>query len=238
MDSASQCTSERQSRALVRMACGRIVGFANAIREAHELGVAEGPHELPWGAEYQREAVRICAATLPIWYQLYVGEFFRCSSEFMAGETIPGDLAEDWMIIRSYMDSLSNAIWEHYAAPPSQMLKSDVLLSEEVAFSESLPMVIRFDLLAELASSEGARRLEHAAIAVRDQMETPLPALEDIERHMLTRLTSGIAIVDIASEMGYSERSMYRSLARLWEKLGVSGRKEGIRRAAEGGILN
>lgn len=99
-------------------------------------------------------------------------------------------------------------------------------------------MVVRFDLLARLTSSEGARRLERAAVAVRDHMDAPLPALDDIELAMLIQLKAGVAIVDIAAELGYSERSMYRSLARLWDKLGASDRKEGILRATEGGLLD
>ncbi len=231
-------SSEHRPRALVRLSCGRIAGFARAIIEAHELGTAEGHHELPWTAEYHRDAVRVYAASLPPSYQLCVGELFRYSSEVMAGETILGHLAEDWMIVRSYMNSVSSAMSEYYAATPSQMLKPDVPPSEGVTVSESLPMVIRFDLLARLTTSEGARRLERAAVAVRDHMEVPLPALEDAERHMLNRLNAGTAIVDMAAELGYSERSMYRSLARLWEKLGVPDRKEGIRRAVEGGLLD
>ena len=65
-----------------------------------------------------------------------------------------------------------------------------------------------------------------------------LVALDDSERHMLTRLKAGSAIVDLAAEMGYSERSMYRALARLWDRLGVSGRKEGIHRVGEVGLLD
>lgn len=238
MSVTSLGSAEDRSRALVRVACGRIAGSARAIVEAHELGVTEGPHELLWNAEYQREAVRIYATFLPVSYQLCVGELFRYSSEVMAGETIPGHLAEDWTILRSYMNAVSAAMSEHYAVPPSQMLEPDVPLSREPAVSESLPMVIRFDLLARLTTSEGARRLERAATAVRDQMRAPLPVLDDDERQLLIRLTAGTAIVDIAAEMGYSERSMYRSLARLWDKLGVRGRKEGLRRAAEGGLLD
>ena len=238
MSVTSLGSSGDRSRALVRVACGRIAGFARAILEAHELGLAEGHHELPWTAEYHRDAVRVYAASLPASYQICVGELFRYSSEVMAGETIPRHLVEDWMIVRSYMISAGSAMSAHYAALPSRMSEPDVPPSEGVTVSESLPMVIRFDLLARLTTSEGARRLERAAVAVRDHMEVPLPALEDAERHMLNRLNAGTAIVDMAAELGYSERSMYRSLARLWDKLGVPDRKEGIRRAAEGGLLD
>ena len=61
-------SSGDRSRALVRVACGRIAGFARAILEAHELGLAEGHHELPWTAEYHRDAVHVYAASLPASY--------------------------------------------------------------------------------------------------------------------------------------------------------------------------
>ena len=156
----------------------------------------------------------------------------------MADETVPGHLVEDWMIVMRYLDSVSTAVLAHYADSQSDKLKPFVPHAVEAAVSESLPMVVRFDLLALLTSSEGARRLERAAVAVRDHMDAPLPALDDIERAMLIQLKAGVAIVDIAAELGYSERSMYRSLARLWDKLGASDRKEGIRRATEEGLLD
>ena len=142
------------------------------------------------------------------------------------------------MIVSSYMISAGSAMLAHYAALPSHMSEPDVSPSGEFAVSESLPMVIRFDLLARLTTSEGARLLERGAVAVRDHMDVSLPTLDDVERHMLNRLNAGTAIADMAAELGYSERSMYRSLARLWDKLGVPDRKEGIRRAAEGGLLD
>ncbi len=225
-------------RSFVRVACGRIVGFARAILEAHKLGVVEGHHELPWTAEYHRDAVRVYATSLPALYQLCVRDLFRDSAEVMAGETVPGHLVEDWMIVRSYMISAGSAMSAHYAALASVRSKPDVSSSGEFAIGESLPMVIRFDLLAQLTTSEGARRLERAAVTVRDHVELSLPALDDVERQMLIQLNAGTAIVDMAADLGYSERSMYRLLAQLWHKLGVPDRKEGIRRAAEGGLLD
>ena len=98
-------------------------------------------------------------------------------------------------------------------------------------------MVVRFDLLAQLTTSQGARRLERAAVTARDHMADSPPELDDVELQILIRLNAGTAIVDIAAELGFSERSMYRSLARIWNKLGVPSRDEGIRRAVEGGLL-
>ena len=55
---------------------------------------------------------------------------------------------------------------------------------------------------------------------------------------MLARLKAGAAIADLAAEMGHSERSMYRVLARLWDRLGVPNREEGVRKAAEEGLVD
>ncbi len=83
------------------------------------------------------------------------------------------------------------------------------------------------------------RRLERAAVAVRQHMDAPLPlGLDSSERHMLARLKAGAAIADLAAEMGHSERSMYRVLARLWDRLGVPNREEGVRKAAEEGLVD
>ena len=42
------------------------------------------------------------------------------------------------------------------------------------------------------------------------------------------RLPSPVAESCHAPEMGYSERSMYRELSKLWDKLGASGRAAGL----------
>ena len=100
-------------------------------------------------------------------------------------------------------------------------------------------MVIRFDLLARLTTSDGASRLEQATVAVRQHMDALVPeVLEDLERYLLKRLVAGAPIVDLAAEMGYSERSTYRVLAALWEKLGASGRQEGLLKATSEGLLD
>ncbi len=230
--------SEDRTSALVCLVCGRIAGFARAVLEAHDLGTDEGHHERPWTEEYHLDSVGIFAASLPASYQRYVAELFGHSSEIMVNETVPGHLVEDWMIVMSYLDSASSAVSAYYSDASTRSSEPDGPPSEAIAVSESLPLVIRFDLLAQLTTSEGARRLERAAVAVRDHMETPMPTLEDGEQQMLIRLKAGMPIVDIAAELGFSERSMYRSLARLWDKLGVPDRRGGIRRATEVGLLD
>ena len=84
MSEISLTATDLHSRALVRLACGRVAGFAGAVLKAHELGFAEGPHERPWDLRFHRDAVPVYAASLPAPYQLCVAEFFRLNSEVMA----------------------------------------------------------------------------------------------------------------------------------------------------------
>ena len=43
--------------------------------------------------------------------------------------------------------------------------------------------------------------------------------------------------IDIAVEIGYSERSLYRALHELWERLGVDTRTEAIALAFKNGWI-
>ena len=232
-------SSEARLHAQVRVACGRIAGGAAAILEAHRLGVAEGPHEKPWTLAYHRDAVHIYAESLPPWYQSDIAALFGRSARTMAGCSIPARLAEDWVIITDYMVSARTAILEWLASVESKPHQRASTSLPTVDEQETPPLVIWFDALARLTTSDGARRLEQAAISVRQQMEAPVPEmLDERELELLKRLADGVAIVDLAAELGYSERSVYRALASLWKKLGVPGRKEGVRKASSAGFLD
>ena len=107
------------------------------------------------------------------------------------------------------------------------------------ALPDTPPMVIRYDALAKLTTLDGATRLEQAALTVMNHMAQSVPAtLDQAERHLLERVASGVPVVELAAELGYSRRSMFRALARLWRKLGVSNRTEGMRRARSQGLLD
>ena len=225
--------------AQIRVACGRISGTGSAILEAHRLGVPEGPHEQPWTLEYHREAVHVYAESLPPWYQSDIAALFGRSLSTMAECSIPARLAEDWVIITDYMSSARTAILDWLASRgpgPEQPASTSLPTVDE---QETPPLVIWFDALARLTTSDGATRLEQAAVNVRQHMEAPVPEILDArELELLKRLADGVAIADLAAEMGYSERSVYRALAGLWKKLGVPGRKEGVRKAASVGLLD
>jgi DNA-binding NarL/FixJ family response regulator len=63
------------------------------------------------------------------------------------------------------------------------------------------------------------------------------PVVGDDELAWLLSLAAGQTVVDLATEVGYSERSMFRKLHDLYEKLGVQNRSSAIREAERLGLL-
>ena len=162
-------------------------------------------------------------------------ELFISSAGIMGQQSIPASLAEDWLIVTEYLTEASTAISRRLASEDSELDGRRWSTIPDIA--GPTPMVIRFDLLARLTTTGGATRLRRAALAVQGQVEVPHPPrLDSRELHVLKRLTAGVPIVDLAGELGYSERSMYRVLANIWQSLGVPGRKEGLAKASSEGI--
>ncbi len=62
-------------------------------------------------------------------------------------------------------------------------------------------------------------------------------SLDDEQRLLLERVTAGASIASLASDLGYSPRSIYRALSRLWEGLGVLNRAAGVRKALQQGLI-
>ena len=207
--------------------------------EAYRFGVPEGPHREPWTAEYHREAVRVYSESLPWTYQRDMARLFRDSERAMAGRLIPSDLAEDWAIITAYMHEAADSIEEWLASGEPRTQRSGLAVSPDLMTNISIPRVVHWDALAGLTTQDGTRRLKNACVAVKQYFDAEVPrSLEPSERLMLERLASGAAIADVASEMGLSERSMYRELAKLWDKLGVSGRAAGVHKATAEGLID
>ncbi|MCY4663582.1 MAG: helix-turn-helix transcriptional regulator [Acidimicrobiaceae bacterium] len=99
--------------------------------------------------------------------------------------------------------------------------------------------MIHYDRLAALTTLDGARRLERAAMAVQRHIGQPSPArLDDGQRKLLNKLADGAPIVDMAADLGYSERTIYRALDRLYRMLGVTDRLQAVRKAATEGLLD
>ena len=54
----------------------------------------------------------------------------------------------------------------------------------------------------------------------------------------MLRIIDGDRTLDIAADDGYSERSLYRALSELWERLGVDNRLEAIALVTDNGWLD
>lgn len=223
--------------ARVRLACGRMVGGVDAILDCYRFGVPEGPHDEPWGAEYHREAVHVYAESLPWTYQRDIAQLFRHSLSAMAGRLIPSDLAGDWAIVTAYMREAADAIRDWLASGEPRLDRPGLAVSPEL--NSDTPKVVHWDALAALTTRDGTQRLKNACVAVKQHFDAEAPqSLEACELQMLQRLASGAAIADLSAEMGYSERSMYRELSKLWHKLGVSGRAAAVHKATAEGLID
>lgn len=222
----------------VHLACGRVAGGARAIVEAYGFGVSEGPHPEPWTADYHREAVQVYAESLPAPYQRRIGSLFIHSAEAMDVAGLPAGVADDWFIVRSYLRNASAAIADRLAAERTGPSEARATPSP-VIDDGSPPRVIHYDRLAALTTVDGTRRLEQAATAVQRHIGAPSAAkLDDVQRKLLNKLADGVPIIDMAADLGYSERTIYRTLDRLYSALGVVDRLQAVRKAATEGLLD
>lgn len=229
---------ERRELARIRLACGLMVGGTDAILEAYQFGVTEGPHPQPWTAEYHQDAVAVYSESLPPSYQRDVARLFHITATAMNQRMIRAELAEDWTIVAAYMHNAAASINTWFATHPSSVDWSGPVVSTSPAAEPASPRIVHWDHLAALTTHQGIHRLKAASVAVKHHFDADAPrSLDTTEVAVLERLSSGTAIADIAMQLGYSERSMYRELSKLWTKLGVSNRSEGLHKATTQGLI-
>lgn len=177
------------------------------------------------------------AVSLPTPYQRRIGSLFFHAAEEMDSVNLPARLIEDWFIVRSYLCNASSVIADSLAVRNNASTEASSAPSPEID-DERPPRVIHYDRLAALTTTAGACRLERAAMAVQCHIGAPSAAmLDDAQRRMLNMLADGAAVVDMAVDLGYSERTIYRALDRLYRTLGVADRLQAVRKAATEGLL-
>lgn len=206
-----------------------------AVVEAYKLGIPEGPHLQPWTEAYCRDAVEVYAETLPLWYIREIASLFRHGAETLEERNIPVSRAQDWLIVIEHMHNSSDAMtrWVRSRREPSTSRSTgpaDVV--------DRAPSILRYDRLAALTTAEGACRLGRAADAVQQLGAALVTPLTSEQRRLLKAVASGVAVADLAAEFGYSRRSMFRELAKLWKELGVDDRIQAVRKAAAEGLLD
>ncbi len=233
---ACQGGTSDSDAAHLRIACGRIVGGARAIGQALQVNSGAGADAMPWSWDYHRKAVHVYAESLSLPYQLDVESLFGHCAKVMNYGTIPAALAADWAIVRQYLLNAAASIGLILdQATPSSPLGAGLRMQ----WDENPPPVVRYDRLARMTCAEGIARLEKAAIAVRDYASRNSDLQLDVrQRKLLIGIVAGTSIADLAVKFGYSQRSMYRELSKLWEVLGVPNRHEGIRRAIRNHLVD
>ena len=219
----------------VRTFAKRIEGYAESILEAHQLGHGPGDTEQLWTRQYQEKAVHIYALTLPWSYQIELANQFNATARFMINNGSPGQATGDWIIVVEYLRTAAETTYAY--APETTRPASRTHIGGKT------PGALRFELLAEIASTAGAQELRDAGRSVQATLDrAPEPfrlrsplSIEEVA--ILRRLAAGERIADISSHLGYSERSLYRRLNDIWTRLGVSNRAEGITIAVSNGWL-
>lgn len=73
------------------------------------------------------------------------------------------------------------------------------------------------------------------ALASGSPASTPLPSVDQLS--WLRQLASGVTVEQLANEIGYSERAMYRLLKTLYREMGVHTRLDAIMSAQRRGWL-
>ena len=74
-----------------------------------------------------------------------------------------------------------------------------------------------------------------ATMATRPSQVVTALTSQDVERLQL--LAEGATVVDLARQVGYSEREMFRLLHNLYRRMGVDNRSEALVKAAQWGLL-
>ncbi len=202
---------------------GRVRRFAEAIQQAHRFGIGPGEEREPWTAEFQQQAVEVYAAALPWDYLVGLASGFADGADLMVEVSGPRTAAVQWVRMQAYLRATAQAISGHappsVAVPPTRASELDTVT----------PPVMPFDRLAMMIHVDGAAALQDAGVAIERCCggidECPLT---DQEIEWMRQLVKGARSVDVATQSGYSERSFYRALSDLWERLGVQDRNEAI----------
>lgn len=217
---------------LVDRYASRIGVLATEIVRAHDLGIGEGDHSEPWTLGFQRSAVEVYLETLPHDYLRGVAMAYEGCARKMSTVACSGSAAEDWGIVRSYLSSVSEAIWEHPDIEPPRVWETVQTLMA------TPPALLRYDDLAALVRSDGVVRLRSASETVRGTCQRLLyrtPSSDEIK--VLRLIVAGKRKIDIAVEVGCSERTLYRQLRDLCVEMGVLHISELVLRGGQEGWI-
>ena len=111
--------------------------------------------------------------------------------------------------------------------------------AEGIRAYHGIPRAIPIVPLAEGSTVSGARALLEACNEVSADLADPVSIhlLSADERAILVRISSEWTIAQVAADLGYSERSLYRRLKLIRSKLGARSRQEVVLEATRRGLI-
>lgn len=210
----------------------RIDHFAGCVAEAHFLGHGPGRSRKPWGIGFQRRACSIYAQTLSAEYLRGIADASGYCARLMDGAAPDDGVAIDWEVVAEFLRSTSEALGE---MPEVAGVASGAGAAEVGSTS---PPVLRYELFAELLSSQGVARLGDAAGAVARCCESHVQVVPTAqELGWLLSVAAQEPVEELAERNETSTRGMYRSLEAMWERLGVRNQVQGVALAVQMGWI-
>ena len=162
---------------IIQGAAQRLAGHMGALRDAHDdHQVPAGPHDDLSSPEYSAAAELVYRETLGEAYLRRMGMTFGAVvvlMDLVAEQRPEQTMQRQWVDVRAYFSSVADRFAPGYEA------HLDELPSLGLA-TKSTPPIVRFELLAGLASRPAVLRLFDAANWV-DELVGEMPDLSDAE---------------------------------------------------------
>ncbi len=185
---------------------------------------------MPWARPFHESTFPAFRRVLPDQYLARLGTRFRAAAEAMAIHAADPEIARDWLIVATYLNSASSVLEQNLGLPEGQ--------DDQLKIRDRPPSITPYREVAAAVSANGAARLASAGYAVADAIgpaqNCPLDA-DQLE--LLQELADGQRVIDVARAAGFSERSVYRQMQDVWRKIGVENRSEAIALAVREGWI-
>lgn len=211
----------------LRIASQRVARFGQRLVDAHERGVPSGPVQVTWSQSFQLAAMPHYRAVYSDQYLCDLSALFADAASQMVTRACPTGLAGAWLAVHAHLDAGAAAL----------DVRPGHCCGERAEIDASIPDDLPIDRIAALVSCDGARALADAASAVCDSSCAPDSGLLEEELAVLRSLSEGRRVIDVAIDLGFSERALYRLVRSLCQKLGVGSRTEAVALAARRGWI-
>lgn len=141
----------------------------------------------------------------------------------------------DWDVLAELRRSAASHVVIAVVEPPpgTSAVRAVRAGARSVLLRDATPEALRHTVEATISGQAVLPPAVVTALATPDQRD----AVTAEELTWLRRLAAGKTVTEVAADVGYSERAMYRMLKGLYRRMGVGSRVEAIIRARDSGWL-